>query len=312
VVRLQGHGFKDGDWLYLSDIEGMRQLNGRWVKVAQASHDTFALHDLADQAIDTRQHGHYCGGGLAARVYDMVIPYQEADLFDLHYVQSADVLTLVHPNYPPAELRRLGATHWELRHIDFAPTLGAPTDICAENLSGVGDTTYRYVVTALAEHTLDESLPSDSMCVDNNLMQQNAKNRISWKAVKGSMRYSLYKLDNGLYGFIGQTADTAFEDNNITPDVSHTPPQGNRPFDGEGHYPGAVSYFEQRRCFAGTHNQPQNMWMSASASESNFSYSIPTRDDDAIAFRIAAREANTICHIVPLASLVLLTSSAEW
>jgi hypothetical protein len=41
-------------------------------------------------------------------------------------------------------------------------------------------------------------------------------------------------------------------------------------------------------------------------------YSLPTRDDDAINFRVAAREANTIRHIVPLTNLVLLTSSAEW
>lgn len=40
--------------------------------------------------------------------YEITNPYAEADLFDVHYVQSADVLTLVHPNYAPRELRRLG------------------------------------------------------------------------------------------------------------------------------------------------------------------------------------------------------------
>jgi hypothetical protein len=52
--------------------------------------------------------------------------------------------------------------------------------------------------------------------------------------------------------------------------------------------------------------------MTRSGTESNLSYSIPTRDDDAIRFRVAAREANTIRHIVPLGDLVLLTGSAEW
>jgi len=73
-----------------------------------------------------------------------------------------------------------------------------------------------------------------------------------------------------------------------------------------------VSYFEQRRCFAGTTNRPQNIWMTKSGTESNMSYSLPTRDDDRIAFRVAAREANTIRHIVPLTQLLLLTSSSEW
>ena len=42
------------------------------------------------------------------------------------------------------------------------------------------------------------------------------------------------------------------------------------------------------------------------------SYSLPIKDDDRISFRVAAREANTIRHIVPLSQLLLLTSSAEW
>jgi hypothetical protein len=73
-----------------------------------------------------------------------------------------------------------------------------------------------------------------------------------------------------------------------------------------------VSYFEQRRCFAGTINKPQNIWMTKSGTEANMSYSLPIRDDDRIAFRVAAREANTIRHVVPLTQLLLLTSSAEW
>lgn len=76
-------------------------------------------------------------------------------------------------------------------------------------------------------------------------------------------------------------------------------------------FPAAVSYFSQRRVFAGTYSQPQNIWMTKSGTESNMSYSIPTREDDRIAFRVAAREANTIRHIVPLNKLILLTSSAE-
>ena len=38
-----------------------------------------------------------------------------------------------------------------------------------------------------------------------------------------------------------------------------------------GNYPGAVSYFEQRRCFAGTINEPQKIWMTKSGTESNMS-----------------------------------------
>jgi hypothetical protein len=77
-------------------------------------------------------------------------------------------------------------------------------------------------------------------------------------------------------------------------------------------YPGAVSYFEQRRVFAGTSLQPQALWMTRSGTESDLSYSLPIKDSDRIYFSVAAREANTIRHVVPLTQLVLLTSSAEW
>lgn len=65
----------------------------------------------------------------ADMTYEIPTPYAAADLFGIHYVQSADVMTLVHPNYPPAELRRLGATQWSLTNIVFGPPLNAPVNV---------------------------------------------------------------------------------------------------------------------------------------------------------------------------------------
>jgi hypothetical protein len=144
------------------------------------------------------------------------------------------------------------------------------------------------------------------------LFETGATVTISWAAVTGASRYNVYKLQGGLYGYIGQTAGLSIVDDNISPDLGKTPPIYDSVFNAAGDYPGAVSYFEQRRCFAGTTNKPQNIWMTKSGTESNMSYSLPLRDDDRIAFRVAAREANTIRHIVPLTQLLLLTSSAEW
>lgn len=61
--------------------------------------------------------------------YEISTPYAAADLFAIHYTQSADVMTLVHPNYPPAELRRLSATQWALKPIVFGPPLEAPLGV---------------------------------------------------------------------------------------------------------------------------------------------------------------------------------------
>lgn len=245
--------------------------------------------------------------------YEIANPYAEADLFDVHYVQSADVLTLVHPNYAPRELRRLGATTWQLTTLSFAAPIAAPG---APTLVAAGHTavkyTYYYVVTAVDSEGVSESAASAASSAGGNLFETGATVTISWAAVAGASRYNVYKMQGGLYGYIGQTSGLSIVDDNISPDLGKTPPIYDTVFNAAGDYPGAVSYFEQRRCFAGTTNKPQNIWMTKSGTEANMSYSLPIRDDDRIAFRVAAREANTIRHIVPLTQLLLLTSSAEW
>ena len=258
---------------------------------------------------------HTAGGTLmdGAAPYEIANPYAEGDLFDIHYVQSADVLTLAHPGHAPRELRRLGATNWQLTTIAFAASVASPA---APTVTAAGHTTvkytYHYVVTAVAADGVSESAPSPEGTAGGNLFETGATVTIDWAAVTGASRYNVYKLQGGLYGYIGQTAGLSIVDDNIAPDLSKTPPIYDAVFSGAGDYPGAASYFEQRRCFAGTTNRPQNIWMTKSGTESNMSYSLPTRDDDRIAFRVAAREANTIRHIVPLTQLLLLTSSSEW
>ena len=252
-------------------------------------------------------------------IYEIPHSYAEADLFDVHYVQSADVLTLVHPLHPPKELRRLGATKWELKLIDFGSPIAAPTGVSVTaylppSTSTNADTKldHNYVVTAVKANLIDESNQSSTATAQNNIFVTGAKNTITWNAVTGASRYRVYKDQGGIFGFIGETTTTTIVDDNIAPDFSRTPPIHENDFVGTGNYPGAVSYFEQRRVFAGTNNGPQDIWMTKSGTESNMSFGIPVRDDDRIEFRVAAREANTIRHIVPLTNLLLLTGSAEW
>lgn len=258
---------------------------------------------------------HSNGGTLLSggNPYEISNTFAEADLFDIHYVQSADVLTLVHPNYPPQELRRLGATNWTLTTINFNAPIAAPG---APTVTTTGVTTpkydYYYVVTAVAADDISESAASSSGTVKSNLYETGCIVTITWSAVSGASRYKVYKQQGGIYGYIGETTTTSIVDDNIAPDMGVTPPIYNNDFTSSGNYPGAVSYFEQRRAFAGTVNEPQKFWMTKSGTESNMSFSLPSQQDDRIEIRVAAREANTIRHIVPLTQLILLTAAAEW
>lgn len=245
--------------------------------------------------------------------YEIPTPYLTADLFDLHHVQSADILTIVHPLYQPRELRRLSATAWTLVPIVFSSTQPAPSSVTSVT-TGLTTVkyTYKYVVTSVASDQISESAASSITSIGSNLYETGCIITISWSAVAGASLYNVYKLQGGIYGYIGQTSGLSIVDDNITPDLGSTPPTYDLTFNSASNYPTAVSYFEQRRAFAGTINEPQKIWMTKSGTESNMSYSLPIKDDDRIAFRVAAREANTIRHIVPLTQLILLTSSAEW
>lgn len=449
------------------------------------------------------------GGG--GQPYEIETPYLEADLFDIHYVQSADVMTLVHPNYPPKELRRYGATDWRLVDIKFGSSLSAPTGLSASqtiNKDVTNPTDYKrtYAVTALLADGTEESVRSSSVTIDCNPYGDGSYNTIKWNSVAGAGLYRVYRDQGGVWAYVGQTDTTQIIDENITPDASITPPHYDDAFysskgitsvrvnnggsgyepakyitdfvnvceydwgdgykqqstgfpvniqskanltweieDPNGHgsgadirlitgetyaatggpasggrtacvtgieirsrgigydnpklvikchnrhwqlatlyrfplttshdvpkiavtdstgygadlvpviengrvvsvtirsggqnysspslsvvsttgsgaslsanvghapdYPGAVSYFEQRRWFGGTQNRPNNLWATRPGTEADMSFSLPSQSDDRIAVRVAAREANRILHIVPLAQLMLMTGAAEW
>lgn len=253
-----------------------------------------------------------------ASPYETATTYTQAELFKVRYTQSADVFTLVHVAHPPAELKRTapgGVFTMTLANISFATPLAAPTSVTATATAGASPgtpTTHEYAVSSVASNNVDESLVSASATCSNNLYDTGAKNTITWTAAPDALRYNVYKKTNGLWGYVGQASGTSFVDDNIAPDIGKTPPEASNPFAAAGDYPGAVAYFDQRRCFAGTLNKPQNMWMTRAGTESNLSYSIPTKDADSITFRVVAREANAVQHLVPMANLVALTSAAEW
>jgi hypothetical protein len=314
VVTSAGHGYANGDWVFLAGIGGMTQLNGRYVVVSDTAANTFRMKDFDGNYITTGSFTAYTAGGTVARVYEIATPYVEADLFNLHYVQSADVMTFTHLPYAQRELRRVGATNWTLTTISFVPTIAAPAGFTLGSGGPGGGTpaTWNYVVTAVAANTLEESLPSIVGTAVIDLTVAGNYVDIAPTAVAAAVRYNIYKAIGGVYGYIGQSDGTALRDQNITPDMSKTPPIADNPFTGAGTYPGAVSYFEQRRAFAGSTNLPQTIWLTRSGTESSMNYSIPTQDDDRIAARIVAREANTVRHLVPLGDLLALTSGGVW
>ncbi|MCH9836417.1 hypothetical protein K0U83_12180 [bacterium] len=244
--------------------------------------------------------------------YQIPNTFTEDELFDVHYTQSADVLTLVHPNHVVQELQRLGATQWTLSSPSFSITgANIPSTVVATP-TGAGAITYDYVVTSVSTgNAQEESLQSASATCTNDIAVAGQLNTITWAAAPGAIRYNVYRLSNGLYGFIGQTGTTTFVDDNVTPSTAFTPPNVDAVASGT-FKPAAVGYFEQRRWFGGDPANPQTIVATRSATESNFTYFIPTRADDRLNARLAAREASVIRHLVPVQAVLAMTATCEF
>lgn len=244
--------------------------------------------------------------------YEVVTPYLHTDLDELVFIQEADVMYIVHPLYEPRKLSRLDHDDWTLTTVTFAPQIAAPTGVGAAPVVGSGSAGYYYVVSAVDDETGEESLPSAQAACVNDLSIAGNKNLISWSAVTGAGRYVVYRLDNGVYGYIGGTAGLSFVDENIVADLADTPQAARNPFVGAGNYPRCATFVEQRLGFASTNNDPQAVWLSQSANYENFGYSQPSKASDAVTFRIKASQVNEIRSMLQTKGLMLLTSGAEW
>jgi hypothetical protein len=293
------HGYVTGDWVYIGN---------RWHKVTVTGANSFTTKDLAGVATTAV-------GSTSARAYTLTSTYLAADLFDLHFTQSADVITIAHPSYPARELKRLGATNWTLTSVSFAPTVAVPAaPSVATTIASAGKPSpQEYCVTAVAADGVTESLGSTSTTVSNDLSIAGNYNTISWVAVGGASRYNVYKRRGGGFGYMGQTVALSSVDENILPDTSQSPPEDIIDLNtAAGDYPTATTYHEQRRWFAGTDAKPQVVWATRTGTESNLTSSLPSRDADGLELRIASMQNNQIRHLIPLADLIAFTAGGEF
>lgn len=312
VVTYTGTDPVNGDEVYISGIVGPigAYLNNRNFKVANVNGgaNTFELQTMDGVNYDTSGLGLYTSGGTAARIYTVTTPYVEADLMDLKYVQSADVLTIAHPNYAPREVARVAATNWTINTVSFAPSISAPTGVA---VSGVAGTVAYWVVTAVMEDTYEESIASSAVGA-NSVPTSGAPRTVSWNTVTGAVEYNVYRAQNGVYGFIGVAVGLSFVDTGFTPDVNDTPPVARNPFNATDDYPSAVSYIQQRLAFANTNNDPEKCWLSRTGFFNNFTISSPLQDDDAVTFTLAGRQVNEVKHLIDIGKLVIFTAAGEW
>ena len=254
--------YNDGDWVYLSGIGGMTELNGRTVIVGGATTGGFYIYDVFGNPIDSTAYSSFTAGGTAARLYTLVTPWAEADLPWLKFTQSADVMSFTCWNqetlaeYPPYDLSRFADNDWTVVQTAIQTTIQSPI---IKSLTGGGNDDVQsgtaafeivYYVTAVDASTNEESLPSIYMIIGNyelgvpGVDGTSARNIFTWYPVAGASYYNIYAETPVPFnpsiivitqptfaaGFIGQTFSTMFTDPGITPDFAKGLPQGTNPF----------------------------------------------------------------------------------
>ena len=161
--------------------------------------------------------------------YEIETPWEQEDIFDIHYVQSSDVMTLVHPQYAPREMKRYSATDWRIEAINFGPKVNTPTNVTAVRKTEASEDpnedkyTFKYKVSALAADKAAESKASEEVSVVANLYASGTTVEIACDEVEGAAYYRFYKNQGGVYGYIGDSETPNIIDDNIAPSMDVTP-----------------------------------------------------------------------------------------
>ena len=238
-----------------------------------------------------KDNGQILSGGSA---YEISSPYLEAELFDIKFAQSADVMYLCHPNHAVRKLSRTGHTAWTLTEVDFQN--GPFMD---HNISTTTLTAGHTAVGSSGNLTL-----SSTTGVNNNQ---------GWLATDVGR---LVHFKDGHYKITARNSATVAVSTCIA-----SPSSGSAStdfalgsFSNTTGHPSCVTFFEQRLVFAATLSQPQTLFFSKSGDYENMddNYHGTVADDDAIIYTIASNQVNAIRFMTATRTLIIGTAGGEF
>lgn len=247
VWTVTAHGYSVGEWIFVSGVSGMTQINNRYFIInTTPSANTFTVKDLFGVPLNTIGFGTFTGTASARRVYTITTPYLAADLALLKFVFNVNNMTITHADYPASVLTLITPTNWTLIPIAYGTAIPAPTGVAVATTLGAGTWHYSYVVTAVDVNGQESTASSSGVIgpiADLRLATGGGTNRITWNAVSGARSYNVYKAElsdanavpaGAAFGYIGNATGVTFDDSNIAPDFSIGTPIAKNPFQGAG------------------------------------------------------------------------------
>jgi len=294
VVTATSHGYENGDEVVISSVGGMTEVNGKRFLVADKTTNTFELQDKDGVDINSSSFTTYTSGGISNKVFELTTPYTTAQLFDLKFAQSADVMYITHPEHEVEKLSRTGHTAWTLTDVDF--TKGPMQD------ANTTDTTLN---------------PGQSAVGTSIALVASAVTGINGGSGFLSTDVNRFVFLSGGYAKITGVTNTTNAVITIITALDNASATANWRLgafsDTTGH-PSTVTFFEQRLVFAGTSNQPQTIFFSRSGDYENMDANIggTVADDDAIIYTIASNQVNAIRFMTATRTLIIGTAGGEF
>ena len=294
VVTASSHGYSNGDEVLISGVSGMTEVNGKRFLVADKTTNTFELQDKDGVDINSTSFTAYASGGVSNKVFELATPYTTAQLFDLKFAQSADVMYITHPSHEVEKLSRTGHTSWTLTDVDF--TKGPMQD------ANTTDTTLN---------------PGQSAVGTGIALVASAVTGINGGSGFQSTDVGRFVFLNSGYAKITAVADTTNATITIITaldSASATADWRLGAFSDTTGHPSCVTFFEQRLVFAGTTEQPQTIFFSRSGDYENMDANIggTVADDDAIIYTIASNQVNAIRFMTATRTLIIGTAGGEF
>jgi hypothetical protein len=270
------------------------------------------------------------GGGtsIATSVIELVTPYAEADLFALDCsTQSADVLWIFHPSYPPACVERLSANSWQYSTSppgvsSSEPAYRGTTDVVKTGYSALGC----YIVTVTPSGSTGNTGPCVitvvpptpgvvpfqngqriyiNLCTGTVELNQGEfiVTSMSGPDANGNYLYTLTDPDTGTT--INSYAYGAYEGGGFAVSVVAL-------FDAAGDYPACGTLYQERLCFGGSLNNPTRMNGSTQDDYPEFICD-PNVDDHAIQFTLVSNKLDQILNMIGTPNALLLgTAGGVW
>lgn len=243
--------------------------------------------------------------------YAISTPWTAVQAQTLDTVQSVDVLFAAHREVAPRRILRLGPANWTYGSVPVNPTTPSPT-ITSATARRTGGEVYIYRVTAIVGGVESFMSAVGVAYTAEDLSKEGAWNDIVFTAVAGATEYRVYRMRNGVPGYIGFTDTLTFRDDNISPDTTVTPPVATSIFTGDGNYPSVVSLYQQRLVLAASINKPETVWMSRIGDYFNFTRSRNMVGTDRAEFDLSGEQLNRIRGMLQLRELLIFTSSGEF